>query len=176
MRNFIRSEKALGLVEALLALAVVGTGMVLITYVSLKTIKQARKNELQDVAIQTAVEAMDFMKDPATIRINGSLLPAENTGTYYKLNFTSIKLDYSTYPQHQHELEAVEAHCNESSYYIVSSLVPEGYTICQQIHVTPEPGSSLRFDIEAIVVWKSVAGGYEKRVLRGYRLGRIQGT
>ena len=62
-----KDESAFSLVEAVIALALVGTAMVIITQVSLSTIKRAKKNELEDVAVQAGVEAMDFVKQPIDI-------------------------------------------------------------------------------------------------------------
>ena len=81
LNKLIISQKALGLVEALISLAVVATGMVIITSLSLKTLKVVRKNELQDIAVQIGVEAMDFMKQPASIRTVGA--SGDYQGYYY---------------------------------------------------------------------------------------------
>ena len=166
--KFFNEEKALGLVEALIALAVVGTGMVLITYISLKTIRRARQNELQDVAVQAGVEAIDFMKDPADIVVEGGPYP-EQSGTYYKLDFSVVGLRHNPYDLYEIDQNS----CSETSYYLVGSLFDSGYTVCQQIKVTPQDGSTRKFNIEVIVVWQTVGGGFEKRVFKGFRVGGI---
>lgn len=163
----VKKENALGLVEALIALAVVGTGMVILTTISLKTIRQARKNELQDVAVQAAVEALDFMKDPSTI--DTDRLPADQ-GSYYRLDLASSPpliwvADGNLNPDESLEIDS----CTEDNTYYVSSL-PD-YFVCQQIFV--QNVGTKRYDLKVIVVWKTIGGDYEKQDIEGYRLGSI---
>lgn len=170
----IKSEKALGLVEALIALAVVGTGMVLITYISLKTIKEARKNELQDVAVQSAVEAMDFMKYPAAISTYTE--PTATPIPHLISPYVNFKLDFGSTPPRivkcvdSSDLSNDPSNCDTASPYYVASLGPE-YLVCQQIKVTEV--TDLKYNIEVVVVWQSVGGDFEMRVIQGYRLGSI---
>jgi competence protein ComGC len=179
MKNFytqIRNTQAFGLVEALVALAIVGTGMILITSLSIRTIKQARKNELQDVAIQSAVEAMDFLKDPGEIQadllsFSGATITDAN-GYYYALDFSEapkIKAKAAAYLNSDVN-EINDCSTTHFTMYGVTSLEPD-YIICQQILVRSEQASSERFDVKVIVVWETVGGEYDKRVIEGFRIG-----
>lgn len=164
----IWNEKALGLVEALVALAVVGTAMVLITQVSLRTIKQARRNELQDVAVQAAVEALDFMKQPGNIKVDG-VKPDESYGQYYKLDLTA-NIPQIVYKERDMGANEIRE-CDFSSFYYNESLGSSGYYVCQQIFI--QEVTSHKFDLKVIVVWQTVGGEYDKKVFEGFRVGTI---
>lgn len=171
IRGSVRGEKALGLVEALVAIAVVGSGMVIITSMSLRSMKLARKNEIQDVAIEAAVEAMDFMKDPGSVVIKKSDYPAgglsDEKPHYFRLDVENVPpwLENPMLPQS--DLQT----CDSGSGYLVGRLKNENYIICQQIMVKSIGQSKSRFDIEVTVVWQTVGGDIDKRVISGYRYG-----
>ncbi len=170
IKNIIDNESALGLVEALISLAVVGTAMVVITRVSLRTIKQARKNELQDIAVQAAVEAMDFMKQPGTIVVEGDV-PVESFGKYYRIALSEQKPIIFVENDHLAGENEI-ANCDSSSSYYNGSLGSGGYDMCQQIYVkkiTPR-----RYDLQVIMVWQTVGGEFEKKKFDGYRIGEIE--
>ena len=159
----ILEERALGLVEVLVSLAIVGTGMVIITSVSLKTIKQARKNELQDVANQIAVEALDFMKIPMDIDAD-----VVSDG-YYELDFDSTP--YLISDVSGSELDPAVSSCTPNhSYYI--DLGTAGYVVCRQIYIqTVSPG---RYDFKVIILWETVGQEEsEKAIFEGHRIGDI---
>ncbi|MBN2015742.1 hypothetical protein JW766_02825 [Candidatus Dojkabacteria bacterium] len=168
LKELVRGSDGLGLVEVLVALAVVGTAMVIITQISLKTIKQARKNELQDVANQVAVEALDFMKQPGNITVEtiGGSSPNLNGGLY-RLDVANGKIEYSSSQQ----AELSTSNCTPGSHYLDASLYSSGYHVCQQIKLTKV--SEYRFNIKVIVVWQTVGGEYDIRELAGYRIGEI---
>ncbi len=157
------SQKALGLVEVLIALAVVSTGMVMITSLSLKTLKVVRKNELQDIAVQLGVEAMDFMKQPGTIAVQS--YDDTYAGYYY--------LDISSEPYKIVEVQGYEEidTCDSNSRYRVSSVAET--SVCQQIQVQNDPGgSSTKYNIKVILVWETVGRDeYDKKVYTGIRRG-----
>lgn len=163
MRKFLKDQKALGLVEALVALAVIATGMVVITSLSLKTIKQARKNEMQDVSIQTAVEAMDFMKQPGVIQTTVGKLP-NPTGRSYRLNLDS--LPYLIYVG---DGTGEINNCTKTSPYYVSDV--SDFLVCQQIII--KESAVGRYTIKVVVVWQTVGGDFEKRTFDGFRYGNI---
>jgi type II secretory pathway pseudopilin PulG len=166
-----KNETALGLVEALIALAVVGTGMVVLTTISLKTIKRARKNELQDVAIQTGVEAMDFMKDPAPVHadLQAYWSITDDGGHYFSLDMSG------SIPKIVGSLDTAEIEtCDTGTYSVYGVKSLTDYVVCQQIKVESDGGSSTKFNIEVIVVWQTVGGVFEKRLIKGYRLGEIK--
>lgn len=157
------SQKGLGLVEVLISLAVVSTGMVMITSLSLKTLKVVRKNELQDIAVQLGVEAMDFMKQPNTISV-------ESYDDYYPGYYY---LDISTAPYRIVKVQGYEEieTCNPNSRYHVSSVSET--SVCQQLHIENDPGgSTTKYIIKVILVWETVGGDqYDKRVYTGIRRG-----
>ena len=163
--NFIKKkEKGMGLVEALIALAVVATGMVVITSLSLKTIKQVRRNEMQDVAVQIGVEAMEFMKQPGKITRTG-------TGTingYYELDISTVE-----HARIIKEIDTVDiSECNASSPYKVDYVTD--MNVCQQIQIQQITGFTDQYDIRVIIVWDSIGSStnnYEKRIFTGYRQG-----
>ncbi|MBU0975953.1 type II secretion system GspH family protein [Patescibacteria group bacterium] len=164
MRILLKNEKAFSLVEAVVALAIVGVAMVIITQVSLKTLKQAKKNELQEVAVQSAVEAMDFAKQPNDLEVD--VPPA--TSKFYKLDIANAQLISTGVTQS--EINS----CSAGSEYIVAYLNSSGYTVCQQIYITKPGTSSEKWDIEVKVVWLSVDGEYEESKIKGYRLGGLK--
>jgi type II secretory pathway pseudopilin PulG len=178
MKRFLKNENAIGLVEALVSIAIVGTGMVLITYFSLKSVKLARKNELKDIAVQTAVEAMDFMKQPGDIQIDIDW--ACRTSPPF-IKSTGKKLDYGN--QVLITRDGLEGEtrigcgginmcgASGSDYYRVSSLDTEG-KFCQQIWFF-EGDSPDTWDVQVLVTWESVGGECEEYRLDGTRIGKI---
>jgi hypothetical protein len=182
MKRFLKNENAIGLVEALVSIAIVGTGMVLITYFSLKSVKLARKNELKDIAVQTAVEAMDFMKQPGYISTNipgATLDPKYGYKDAYKLDFSQNRLIMDHSPSNLTDEIGCssEKRCgptDSSRYYLVDSLKNEEVgEFCQQIRITPDPDSVDRYEVKIIVTWLSVGDVCEEYVLDGYRIGKI---
>lgn len=171
IKKYLMKEKGLGLVEALIALGVVGTGMVVITYLSMKTIRLARKNELQDVAVQAGVEAMDFLKDP--VPLDATMPPHWNVtdsgGHYYNLDMTTNppRIVGALYPPDEIQ------DCEAATYDVYGVSTLPDYVVCQQIKVESAGGSDTKFNIDVIVVWQTIGGGYEKKVLQGYRLGKF---
>ncbi|MDD3647999.1 MAG: type II secretion system protein [Candidatus Dojkabacteria bacterium] len=159
MRGIFKNEKAFSLVESVIALAIVGVAMVIITQVSLATLKQAKKNELQEVAVQSAVEAMDFVKQPS------DLLVDVDPPRSYKLDLTYVKLISSGLDQSDITT------CDSSSDYLVNSLFSSGYTICQQVFITKPGPSEQKWDVRVLVLWKTVDGKIDKAEIKGYRLG-----
>lgn len=167
LKNLI-NQKGLGLVEALVALAIVGTAMILITQVSFKTLKQARKDELQDVAIQIAVEASDFLKQPGDI-------DAFNASSFSDTGYFSMEVE-SNYAGINYQVTATDEigedfNCENDTIYKVD--VGEGYDICCQIYIDKDDTREKRYDFRVIVVWLTVGGINEKRVIEGYRYGDI---
>jgi hypothetical protein len=162
-----KDQKALGFLEVLIALTIVGTGMVIVTSMSLRSMRVAKMNENQDVAIQVAVDAMDYLKNPGDIGISEAPITAP---AYYSLASDTFEISRENVPQR--ELEANENDCNESSETLVSNLWESDptYTICRQIMI--EKTSSDRYDIEVTVIWSTV-GDYNKHVISGHRVGKL---
>jgi len=163
MKSLIKKltgQKGLGLVEVLVALGIVGSGMVIITQVSLRTIKQARKNELQDVANQLAVEALDFMKMPADITMGSGDIPG-----YFKLDFDPVQIVKGE----DNEI----SNCYRTGDYYVD-LGYEGYVVCQQIYLEESSLGSDRYDFQVKVVWETVGGEFEEITVSGHRVGAIK--
>jgi len=172
IKDILNKNEAFGLVESLISLAIVGTGMVLITSLSIRTIKLARKNELQDVAVQTAVEALDFLKDPGEIpadlsNIGGGEITSSG-GFFYALDFEGTPRVVAK--EHGYAEEILDCSTVSFSSYGVSSLAPD-YTVCQQILIKSEQDSNQRFALKAIVVWETIGGEYDKRIIEGFRIG-----
>lgn len=165
IQKIIKCEKALTLIEALISLAIVGTGMVIVTNLSFRAMRQARMNELQDVAIQAGVEAVDYMKSPGAL--NADALPASGTAGMYYIDEADFSLRQTT-----QALEANETSCNESSVYAISSLFESNYQMCQQINITPKTGD--RYDYEVIIVWKTLGDKFETRSVTGFRVDEIE--
>lgn len=165
--NSLKDQNALGLVEALLAIAVIGSGMIIITAVTMKTIKIARKNEMQDVAIQAAVEAMDLMKMPGDLsaKFGGSNCNVDNLDGYAKLDFSQTVPVLRGTGRYGYESPIDEN--NHNIEYLNPNLTD--FEVYQQIYIVS--GGHEKYDIQAIVVWESVGGEYEKQVIEGYRLG-----
>ena len=167
-----KDESAFSLVEAVIALALVGTAMVIITQVSLSTIKRAKKNELEDVAVQAGVEAMDFMKQP--IDIDASTVPTHTVDRYYQLDPSpaagSPALNYIT--SYQYEISPT-SNCDSTNPYYHTNLGAEGYTICQQVKIIRTGPTDPKYDIEVLVVWKTIDNEYELRRIKGYRVGNF---
>lgn len=163
LKKYLKKQKGLGLVEVLVSLAIVGTGMVIITSISLKTIKQARKNELQDVANQVAVEGLDFMKLPSAIEAD-----MVRDG-YYKLNYDpNVELVNIA---NASEIDESYNCASGQEYYIDLGTV--GYNVCRQIYIESSDLGSNRYDVKVIVVWETVGGEMDKVVLEGHRIGEI---
>jgi hypothetical protein len=180
LKKIIKSECALGLVEALVALAVVGTGMIVITHLSLKIIKKARENELQDIAVQTAVEAMEFMKQPGDIQ--SDVLSACSVASLmdsYKLDVQNNRIiTYASVGLYERiGCSGGVINCGPGDvyyvgpFYLMDSLEDEG-KFCRQINVVQN--GEFSYDIEIIVVWESVGGECEEYVLEGDRIGIIK--
>lgn len=171
--RFLKNKKGLGLVEALVALAVVGTAMVIITTISIKTIKKARKNELQDVAVQAKVEALDYLKDPTEIQAKfGSSCDLTSLSGYARLDFSeTTPILVGTGGTSSGEVE-IDAKSKPDSKYLNPSLSPD-YEVYQQVYIESDSGRADRFNIRSIVVWQSVGGEYERSTESGYRMGSI---
>jgi len=166
--NFIKKkERGMGLVEALIALAVVATGMVVITSLSLKTIKYVRRNEMQDVAVQIGVEAMDFMKQPGKIETND----LTNIAGYYKLDISSVqhaRIIKDTSPA------AGEIYNCDGLFYKVGYITD--MNVCQQIQIQTTTFSD-QYNVKVIIVWVSIgssADKYEKRIFTVFRRGSFK--
>ncbi len=161
-----------------MALAVVGTGMVVLTSLSLRTIKQARRNEIQDVSIQAGVEAMDFLKQPTDINVGvdpgGSNLPDDEPGTYYKLDFGSSQGTPILQKTDEIPPNGEIVTCSgdpEDAKYRISSLEESGYNICRQVKVTKN--TLEEYEIEVIVTWETIGGEVEVKKFKGLRLGKF---
>lgn len=177
----IRENKGFGLVEVLVAIAIVGTAMVLITSMSLRSMKVARKNELQNVAVEVADEAMDFLKEP--VPINTTMVGASNISDGNK-HYFYLEQNFGTgNPPELQEIRASSAlgsTCNDnpSNKFRIDWLAQEGIVVCRQIAieaVETQPGSysDFKFDVETKVVWKTIDGD-EERFFTGYRFGTFQ--
>ncbi len=175
IKRLLNRQKAIGLVEAVVAIGIISTAMIIITQVALKTIKRARKVELEDVAIQAAVEALDYLKIPSELEVDfgsvcnfdsikgyAKLFPIAGYGGMYTIVGTSVYGDGSN--------EINET--NHPSTYLNQSLSEEGYEVYQQIFL--ESAGKKRYIIKSIVVWRSVDGEYYKKVLAGYRYGGFE--
>jgi hypothetical protein len=161
-------EKALGLVEALIAMAIVGSAMVIITQVSLRTIKMARKNEMEDVAVQAAVEAMDFVKQPGDMMVKVVNSDPAYSNSIFELDVKNGQLIYNS----NNQTELTEGNCDESSDFRNLELGSSGYIVCQQIRMTKI--SEERFDAEVIVIWETIGREFEIHLEKGYRIGKVQ--
>ena len=171
IKKFWENNKALGLVEALVALAVVGTGMVVITSLAIKTMKKARENEMQDVAVQAAVEAMDLAKMPGTLPIHSqSVTNPANLNHFLRLEDPDIYGIHVVATPGEQEISETD----HPTTYLSDNLSEEGFEVYQQIHITSVGSSTQKFNLKVIVVWESVGGEYRKIVLEGYRYGPIE--
>ena len=156
------SPKAFGLVEVLISLAVVSTGMVMVTSLSLKTLKVVRKNELQDISVQLGVEAMEFMKQPGQINIENAGVDNVNGYYYLEIDDTPYRIVRT---QDTSEIDK----CSSNSNYAVTSISET--EVCQQINIRRDAQSS-KYYMKVIIVWKTVGRDeYDKRVYEGIRRG-----
>lgn len=166
-----KNNKGLGLVEVLVSLAIVSTGMVVITSLSLKTIKEARNNEMQDVSVQIGAQAMDYLKQPSEIEVNDLERPTELEERSYKLDFgTSLPIlkRVSRSPLNGREIND----CEDDSDYIVD--VVTDFNLCQQVLIRKNADKDNHYNIRVIVVWKASGGESRKRVETGTRIGFIK--
>ncbi|MFC1780102.1 hypothetical protein ACFLY9_00185 [Patescibacteria group bacterium] len=172
-KKMVKSEKALGLVEALVSLAVVGTGMVLITSLSLKTLKQARKNELQDIAVQAAVEAMDTMKQPRDIQTNLKSGCSSVIFNFYKVDVQTNTIITEGGTNYQTEISCTNYPniCGPADFFQVDALTTSKY--CSQVQLASIAGSNYKYEIRVKVLWETVGGDCEEFILEGYRYGKI---
>lgn len=168
----IQSESALGLVEAVVSIGIIGTAMIVITNVAMGTIKRARKVELEDVAIQAAVEAMDYLKIPSELEVDAGEQPCNlnDINGYAYLDRSANQ----ALPKIVFESGTTEeiSSPNIDPKYKNSILEGEGYEVYQQVQV--ESVGSRRYEIVSKVVWRTIGGEYGEQKLVGYRYGKFE--
>lgn len=171
-----KNDKGIGLVEVLVSIGIVGSAMVIITSLTLSSLRLARKNEYQDVAVQSAVEALDFLKDPVEIDVD---LFLSGTSSLYDSTPDAFYLDFgssTTTPPMIVENSSstpIGNTCTSSSPYVVAQLLNEGYLVCRQILILSDNGSKKNFYITVHVVWETIGDDFDKRTFEGYRYGAL---
>lgn len=168
--KIITTEAGQGLIEAVVALAIIGIVMVGITLVTIRSMRIARENELEDVATQALVEAVDYLKAPGTINayISNSNFGAEvGESIHEDSNFLAyggfFKIDDSQDGGYKLISEGnafanPQSGCDENSPYALTSLQDVGgeigYDVCVQIYINPREDSGT-YDVYVLGYWSS---------------------
>lgn len=182
--RFIKQEKGIGLVEALISIGIVGSGMVVITFVSFKSIRRAKSNELKDIAVQASVEAMDFMKQPGNVEVScfsytGAINESgENNASIILDNVDGPLLDATKSGASLSKISCASNPCSgkrgsitsDEAYRVNSISDNEKTLFCRQILVT---GTQYNLDIEVRTTWETVGGECREYILEGRRIGKI---
>lgn len=180
----IKSKSGFSLVEAVIALGIIGVALVMVTSFTISTMKVAKKNELEDVAVQSLVESMEFLKQPGPIYVGkykNEMSDPQETRSYFSLGSAEEYPESgSTILVPDGQIQSLEVNsCNDTSLHYIQFPDNPEYTVCVQLYVdgyvngTGEPVRKGEFLIHGVVVWKSIGGIWEKRTVNGYRVGTI---
>lgn len=137
--------KGTSLVEVLAVLAIVSVAIIATMNVLVKANISIKSNEIQDIANDTLIRALELVKAPSNVLISASpsdfanLLTGSNSNNYYALK----KSGSSNYLQFdpQYAVNAPLSSCSSSSFYYIPievNGVTQPYIFCMQLQFSPK--------------------------------------
>lgn len=137
--------KGTSLVEVLAVLAIVSVSIIATMGVLVKANISIKSNEIQDIANDTLLRALELVKAPSNVLISAApsdfanLLTGSDPNNYYALKKTgsSNYLQFDT----QYASNSPLSSCSSSSFYFIPidvNNVTQPYIFCMQVHFVPK--------------------------------------
>jgi len=184
--NLIKKQfKAFGLVESLVAMAVFGTAIIMITSLSAKSLRTVKENELADFANSIMVRSMEYVRSDQVdnASFNNYNIDTFSGKIYFKITgdlsdpaalISAYAIDDDPLQQTAFERNlAINnlSNCDGSSYKIdvTGNTEWSKLIICNQLSL--EKDASNNFIITSTVVYKGL-DDYKVTQMRGYKLAQ----
>ena len=178
LKNF--KLKAFGLVESLVAMAVFGTAILMITSLSAKSLKTVKENEIADFMNSIMVRSMEYVKsDQVTVGSPGSDFTVP-LPVYFKIegditdsDITTLSVVDGTVVQESFRRKTNTdpgnlEDCSKTSEYLLN-IDQEDWRdmiICNQLYIEPDGDN---YSIISTVVYKGI-DEYKINQMRGFKL------
>ncbi len=170
----MRKQKAFGLVEIIVSLAVFGTAIIATMALTVNAYTTVKNNELGDLANSIMISSGEYFKSPNAKTI---LPPAGSNGSFYYNLTTPINVNPGSTQvsnlgfNRQTSTAAKINSCDTGSIYKVAfndtTGLPNNFIVCNQVIIQPQPDGS--YKILSEVVYKT-SKGLDQSELIGYRL------
>lgn len=165
MRSIFNNKiSATGLVEVITVLAIMAFTMVAIVGVTVRGMRQVKKNEVEDRAVGIQIRSLEYAKSPASLNIP----PMENGDILYFSVDTSSGIQLSSVAG---ATIIDETNCDINSPYHVDLGTGNKDMICNQIIVEAKLNpstSTLFYEIKSRLVFRALED-FEIRELLAYR-------
>lgn len=165
------TQKAFGMVEILVAIAVFGTAIVSATAFTIKSLRIIKDNELRDQATAIMVRTLEYTKSDA-ITTNEVGDPGSNTVRYFAVKGDpanpadgALKLEEQIPGS---PLDSASCANSNSVYFVnVNATVEANFLLCNQIILTGTIGDN--YEVSSRVVYK-LGDKYETNELKGFKI------
>lgn len=150
---------AYGLMEVLVALAIISTAMVIAMQITMKNLVLVKDNEIIDLVNAMSLQALEIAKDPSKVTINAGATPPLTVGNVngsYNITFNTISKKGSLIRVASAVTSNLTSTCNSSNpYYLkvtqTTQLTATTADICIEmiIQKISSPGASSYYQITA---------------------------
>lgn len=158
-------QRATGLVEVVVVIGILAVTMVSVIGVTIKSMRQVKRDEIEDKASGFQIRSLELAKSPATLVFPSTLLPGDVKSFYIKTNAgtqTGIEFILSNT-----STNLSTTNCTSSSEYSVKITGAEpGELYCNQIIVEVKSENNKNFYIvKSVMVYKSLDKFLKKELI-----------
>jgi type II secretory pathway pseudopilin PulG len=170
----MKKQKAFGLVEIIISLAVFGTAIIATMSLTVRSYVTVKNNELGDLANSIMISSSEYFKSPNA----KTILPAAGTSGSFYFNLTSpininpgtqtvTNLSFNRQTQTSQKINT----CDSGSAYKVAFTnttgLPNNFILCNQVIIQPQADGSYMILSEVVF---NTSKGLDQSELIGYRL------